>query len=57
MGKKIKVAIVGVGNCASALIQGIYYYQRNQGQGVSGLMFEDVGGTNLGILKWWLRGT
>jgi myo-inositol-1-phosphate synthase len=44
MGKKIKVAIVGVGNCASALVQGIYYYQKNQGQGVSGLMFEDVGG-------------
>ncbi len=44
MGKKIKVAIVGVGNCASALVQGIYYYQRNRGQGVSGLMFEDVGG-------------
>ena len=23
---KIKIAIVGVGNCASSLIQGIYYY-------------------------------
>ena len=26
MKKKIKVAIAGVGNCASALIQGIQYY-------------------------------
>lgn len=23
---KIKIAIVGMGNCASSLIQGIYYY-------------------------------
>jgi Myo-inositol-1-phosphate synthase len=37
MGKKIKVAIVGVGNCASALVQGIYYYQKNQGQGAQWL--------------------
>ncbi len=30
MKKKIKVAIAGVGNCASALIQGIQYYSSNQ---------------------------
>ncbi len=29
MSKKIKVAIAGVGNCASALIQGIEYYNSN----------------------------
>lgn len=29
MSKKIKVAIAGVGNCASALIQGIQYYNSN----------------------------
>ena len=29
MRKKIKVAIAGVGNCASALIQGIRYYSSN----------------------------
>jgi len=27
---KIKVALVGVGNCASALVQGIYYYRRSE---------------------------
>lgn len=27
MAKKIKVAIAGVGNCASALVQGIQYYK------------------------------
>jgi len=40
---KIRVAIAGVGNCASSLIQGIYYYAKYR-EGVSGLMFEDVGG-------------
>jgi myo-inositol-1-phosphate synthase len=29
MAKKVKVAVAGVGNCASALIQGIYYYREN----------------------------
>jgi hypothetical protein len=24
--KKVRVAIVGVGNCASALVQGVHYY-------------------------------
>ena len=27
-GKKIRVAIVGVGNCASSLVQGRYYYEK-----------------------------
>ncbi|MFI5262519.1 MAG: hypothetical protein ACHQZR_08200, partial [Candidatus Limnocylindrales bacterium] len=26
-GRKIRVAIVGVGNCASSLVQGRYYYE------------------------------
>ncbi|MGR3309539.1 MAG: inositol-3-phosphate synthase [Candidatus Brocadiales bacterium] len=42
--RKIKIAIVGVGNCASSLIQGIYYYQNNDGGEVIGLMHEDIGG-------------
>jgi myo-inositol-1-phosphate synthase len=24
--KKVRVAIIGVGNCASSLVQGVYYY-------------------------------
>ncbi|WP_448583857.1 inositol-3-phosphate synthase [Thermocrinis sp.] len=43
MGKKIRVAIAGVGNCASALIQGIHYYEKHGMDGVSGLMFEVIG--------------
>lgn len=40
--KKIRVAIAGVGNCASALVQGVYYY-RESGNSV-GLTHPDVGG-------------
>ena len=29
---KVKIAIAGVGNCASALIQGIHYYSKNKSQ-------------------------
>jgi len=39
---KIKVAIAGVGNCASALIQGLHYYSK-KGAG-EGLTYWDVGG-------------
>ncbi|HOL18189.1 MAG TPA: inositol-3-phosphate synthase [Bacillota bacterium] len=41
---KIKVAIVGVGNCASALIQGIHYYAQKNGADAVGLMHWDLGG-------------
>lgn len=42
---KIKVAIVGVGNCASALIQGIEYYKRhNPEEKIPGLMHFNLGG-------------
>lgn len=43
MSKKVKLAIVGVGNCASSLIQGIYYYKNKQND-TTGLMHRDIGG-------------
>ena len=45
MSKKIKIAITGVGNCASALIQGIHYYGnvKNDDEIISGLMHNMVG--------------
>lgn len=44
MGKRtIKVAICGVGNCASALIQGIEYYRHNPSV-LDGLMHKNLGG-------------
>lgn len=41
--KKIKVAIVGVGNCAKSLVEGIQYYIENPDDQV-GLMYSDIGG-------------
>lgn len=44
--EKIRIAIVGIGNCASSLIQGIYYYKdKNPGEAI-GLMHWDIGGYN-----------
>lgn len=44
MRTKIKVAIVGVGNCVSSLLQGIYYYKENREGDTAGLMNWDLGG-------------
>ncbi len=40
----IKVAIVGVGNCASSLIQGLTYYKQAQDTDAVGLMHWSLGG-------------
>ena len=42
--KKIKIAIIGVGNCASALIQGISYYKNQKSRESIGLMHWQIGG-------------
>ncbi|MCD6093691.1 MAG: inositol-3-phosphate synthase [Candidatus Omnitrophica bacterium] len=42
--KKIKIAIIGVGNCASSLVQGIYYYRDKKPEDAIGLMHWDIGG-------------
>jgi myo-inositol-1-phosphate synthase len=45
---KVRVAIVGVGNCASSLIQGVQYYQEaSTGEFVPGLMHVDLGGYHI----------
>lgn len=40
----IKIAIAGVGNCASALVQGLTYYRSSSSQAAIGLMHWDIGG-------------
>ena len=40
---KVKLAIAGVGNCASSLIQGIEYYKKPDTEKV-GILFENIGG-------------
>ncbi len=43
--KKVRVAIVGVGNCASSFVQGVEYYKNaNPDEQVPGLMHVDLGG-------------
>jgi myo-inositol-1-phosphate synthase len=40
---KIRVAVIGVGNCASSLVQGVYHYA-DPARGSGGLIHEVVGG-------------
>src|SRR6202521_6138057 len=42
--KKIKVAIAGVGNCASALVQGVEYYRTQRNAALDGIMLATIGG-------------
>ena len=40
---KINVAVIGVGNCCSALVQGVHYYRTSSQRSSYGLMSERVG--------------
>jgi len=42
MAEKIKVALVGIGNCFSGLIQGIEYYRKDPSQQVIGIIHEKL---------------
>ncbi len=49
---KVRVAIVGLGNCASALIQGVEYYKEaGTDERVPGLMHVDFGGYHVGDIE------
>jgi myo-inositol-1-phosphate synthase len=46
--KKVRTAIIGVGNCASSLVQGVYYYQNvNADDQIPGLMNPVLGGYHI----------
>lgn len=46
--KKVRVAIIGVGNCASAFVQGVHYYRNAKSDDfVPGLMHVDLGGYHI----------
>jgi myo-inositol-1-phosphate synthase len=50
---KVRVAIVGVGNCASSFIQGVEYYKdANPSDFVPGLMHVDLGGYHVGDIEF-----
>ncbi len=43
---KIRIAILGIGNCVSSLIQGIHYYRDKSRQEAIGLMHFEMNGQN-----------
>lgn len=50
---KINVAIIGVGNCASSLVQGVHYYRNaNEKDFVPGLMHINLGGYHIGDIEF-----
>jgi myo-inositol-1-phosphate synthase len=53
MSKEIRIAIVGIGNCASALIQGLFYYKdvKDERELVPGLMHNVLGGYRISDIK------
>jgi len=50
--QKIKVAIAGVGNCASALVQGVEYYRDRQRAALDGVMRPSIGGYRCGDIEF-----
>jgi myo-inositol-1-phosphate synthase len=50
---KVRVAIIGVGNCASAFVQGVEYYKdADPTQPVPGLMHTDLGGYHVSDIEF-----
>jgi len=49
--KKIKVALVGIGNCASSLVQGVSFYSKSENESV-GLMHPDFAGYNISDIEF-----
>ena len=49
----INVAIIGVGNCASSLVQGVHYYRNaNEDEFVPGLMHINLGGYHISDINF-----
>jgi myo-inositol-1-phosphate synthase len=51
--KKVRVAIIGVGNCASSLVQGVEYYKNAADTDrIPGLMHVNLGGYHIHDIEW-----
>ncbi len=51
--KKVRVAIIGVGNCASSLVQGVEYYKdAPDGTQIPGLMHTTLGDYHIGDIEF-----
>jgi myo-inositol-1-phosphate synthase len=50
---RIRVAVVGIGNCASSLIQGVEFYRRAAGHSpIPGIMHLELGGYHIGDIEF-----
>ncbi len=50
---KVRVAIIGVGNCASSLVQGVFYYKDAKDEDfVPGLMHVNLGGYHISDIEF-----
>ena len=50
---RVRVAIFGVGNCASALVQGVNFYRTaSESDFVPGLMHVELGGYHIGDIEF-----
>ncbi|MEW5875599.1 MAG: inositol-3-phosphate synthase [Candidatus Zixiibacteriota bacterium] len=53
MSSKVRVAIIGVGNCASSFVQGVHYYRNAKPEDfVPGLMHVDLGGYHISDIEF-----
>lgn len=52
MAKKIKVGVIGVGNCFAGLIQGIEYYKKHPDKKIVGLMHQKIGPYNFDDIEF-----
>ncbi len=52
MKTSINVAIAGVGNCASALVQGVYYYTKHSDSEPVGVAFKKVGPYSISDIRF-----
>jgi myo-inositol-1-phosphate synthase len=51
--KKVRVAIIGVGNCAAALVQGVHYYRNApEDKFIPGLMHTRIGDYHVGDIEF-----
>ncbi|MEO0099297.1 MAG: inositol-3-phosphate synthase [candidate division WOR-3 bacterium] len=53
MRRKIRVGIIGIGNCASSLVQGVYYYRNaKEDESIPGIMHTVLGGYHIGDIEF-----
>jgi myo-inositol-1-phosphate synthase len=45
---KVRVGIIGIGNCCSSLVQGVHYYRNAKpGESIPGIMHVNLGGYSI----------